>query len=64
MKDRVCFWIGSTKVSKSLVGTNVLCSPVEEHQVVYSCDYGESFDIKTYKDTDDTLEDIDNLLDI
>ena len=62
-QHRLGFWLGSTKVSKAIMGTNVLCSPVDENQVVYTGNFAETFDIKTFKD-ENSLENIDNLIDI
>lgn len=62
-QHRIGFWIGSTKVSKALMGTNVLCSPMQENACIYSNDFGESYSTKYFKD-EISIEDIDNMLDI
>jgi len=63
IQHRLGMWLGSTKVSKALMGTNILCSPTEDHQVVYTSDFGETFEIKEFKNGT-TIEDLDKLLDI
>lgn len=62
-EHRCAMWLGSTKVSKAIMGTNILCSPIEDNQIVYTGNFAKTFDIKTFKD-ENSLENIDNLLDI